>query len=693
LHLITTYPAWYFLICLLAGGLAAFLLYYRDQQLRDFTKGLVAALAILRFTGVTLLVFFLLEPMLKLVFQEVEKPVLVIATDYSSSMTMTADSTKVLQFAESGLNELIASMSDEFEVRTYAFGDEVTENQPDDFTAPETDFSLLLDEVYNRYSNRNLGAVILASDGIYNRGMNPVYQSSKLSVPIYPIAFGDTTTQKDIVLKELVHNQLAYLGNDFPVEVSILGNGYSGRETEVSIAYQGNEITREPVKFNNEGEAVTLRMLINATKTGLQRYTVTVKPLEGEFTAENNQRELYIDVLDSKQKILLAAHSPHPDLRALKLAVETNENYEVTLYLPGDPMPVLEEYNLAILHGLPGANAGIQLASEIKSKKFPVWFILTAQTDIIAFNDLEPGISITNSGGSLNSAGAAFQSSFSLFNFNNEDGFHFSKLPPLQVPFGEYLTTSQGQTMMLQRIGTVNTGFPLFRFNDLNQWKTAVLAGEGIWRWRTMSYADFRSHKVFNDLIQKSVQYLSARDNKDFLRVSGARTFRENEAVTLRAEFYNQAYELFNEPEVLIDIHDEQDLVYEFSFSRTQRAYRLNAGLFPPGNYRYRAKAEDNGRTFLADGTFSVVQVNAEALSTRANHKLLFQLAANSGGSMHYPDNLSALAQEIKNNGELTSVIFERKELSDLINLRWIFFILLALFSAEWFIRKRNGAY
>ncbi len=38
----------------------------------------------------------------------------------------------------------------------------------------------------------NLGAVVLAGDGIYNQGVEPLFAASGLSVPIYTIALGDT---------------------------------------------------------------------------------------------------------------------------------------------------------------------------------------------------------------------------------------------------------------------------------------------------------------------------------------------------------------------------------------------------------------------------------------------------------------------------------------------------------------------
>ena len=82
----------------------------------------------------------------------------------------------------------------------------------------------------NNFSNQNIGALVLVSDGIYNRGSNPVFQAAELQYPVYSVAFGDTTEIKDLLVKKINHNQVAYLGNNFPVEVQIQAKKFAGRD-------------------------------------------------------------------------------------------------------------------------------------------------------------------------------------------------------------------------------------------------------------------------------------------------------------------------------------------------------------------------------------------------------------------------------------------------------------------------------
>ena len=47
--------------------------------------------------------------------------------------------------------------------------------------------------------------------------------------------------------------------------------------------------------------------------------------------------------------------------------------------------------------------------------------------------------------------------------------------------------------------------------------------------------------------------------------------------------------------------------------------------------------------------------------------------------------------EDLKKNNSITSVSYNEKRPDELINLNWIFFLLLFIISAEWFIRKYNG--
>ena len=80
-----------------------------------------------------------------------------------------------------------------------------------------------------------------------------------------------------------------------------------------------------------------------------------------------------------------------------------------------------------------------------------------------------------------------------------------------------------------------------------------------------------------------------------------------------------------------------------------------------------------------------------EALESRADHNLLAQLARRSGARLYYPAQLDRLAEDIK-KANFKPVITADEELKDLINLKWLFFVILAFLTVEWVVRKYSGS-
>src|SRR6185436_20095022 len=101
------------------------------------------------------------------------------------------------------------------------------------------------------YEGQNLGAVILASDGIYNQGSNPVYNNKKLKTTVYTIALGDTTFPRDVLIKRVRSNAIAYLGNSFPIEIEAAAYGYNGTNLSVSVSHNGQVESIQSISSNS----------------------------------------------------------------------------------------------------------------------------------------------------------------------------------------------------------------------------------------------------------------------------------------------------------------------------------------------------------------------------------------------------------------------------------------------------------
>jgi hypothetical protein len=695
LSLITEYPIWFIVLCLLAGAIYAGALYTKDRLNRHFSKPLIVLLAAARFIVVTTIAFFLLNPLLKSTEREVEKPIVVVAQDASESLVVGEDSTFYKGEYLDQLRQISTDLGEDYEVRTYTFGEKVSEGIDSlSYNQKFTDFSDLLDEVYNRYTNRNLGAIVISTDGLYNKGTNPVYAYRKLNVPVYTVAMGDTTPQRDVLIKNVAHNRLAYLGNKFPLEIVTEARQAQGERVTLRVSRGGETLFSENLEIGQESFFKTIPVTLEAKETGLQRYRISVSTIENEVTTVNNVKDIFIDVLDSRQRVLMLASNPHPDLRALKRAISSNDNYKVTSELLSDFDGNTEEYDLVIFHQLPdGTSLSKSTINKTLDSGVPSLFIWGGETNFSDFNELQLGFSLENYRRDFRDVGAIYAPGFSLFTLSEELTGSMDEFPPLSVPFGDVSASAGITPLAYQRIGSVQTEMPLIGFNQTRDTKIGLVAGLGIWRWQLYNYMRTQSHERFDQMITKTVQYLASKEDRSYFRVSGETDLLENERATFEAELYNKSYELINNPDVTITIRDDEGKEYPFTFSKSGEAYSLDAGLLPVGNYTYVAKATLDGSQYTETGEFSVSPIQLELAETRANHQLLINFASENNGQMLYPNELNQLPELIKNKKEIVSVAYEQETLTDLINKKWILALLLGLLAMEWLLRKRNGAY
>ena len=675
----------------MAGGIYAFILYRKDTKFSDISIWIVRFMAFFRFIVVTLLSFLLLSPLLKTVSRSVEKPVIIIAQDNSESIAVGKDSAFYHTEYKKKLQKLIDELGDKYEVRSYSFADKIKELGSTDslkFNEKQTDISAFFDEVETRYSNRNVGAVIIATDGLYNKGSNPIYSTDKIKIPVYTIALGDTTVKKDIILAKVDHNRLAYLGNEFPMEIVVNAKQLKGKTSTLTVTKGDAILFTQVINFNSDGYTTTVPILLQAKEAGLQHYKIKLSALPEEMSAANNYKDVFIDVLDARQKILILSDAPHPDIAALKESIGANQNYEVESYTTDNFNQPLKKYNLIILHSLPSSkNPASKIISEINATNIPVWCISGASTL------LRSNLTMSSASQKTNEVQPVLDQNFPLFTISDELRKAVKNFPAVICPFGNSPVENSSNVLLYQQIGMVQTKSPLMYFNTVGENKIAVFNGEGLWRWRLQDFAANSNHILFDEFVSKTVQYLSVKVDKSFFKVIGKNNFQENEPIEFEGEVYNESYELINEPEVSIVFTNSDNKKFNYTFSKTSNAYRLNGGLMPVGEYKYDAQVKVGDKIYKQHGEYSVSALQIELTNTLADHQLLYSLAKKHNGEMIYPNDLEKLAAKLNARDDIKSVSFSEKKLMDVINLKWIFFLILALLSIEWFMRKRNGAY
>ncbi len=639
---------------------------------------------------VFILCFLLLSPFIKTLFNKIEKPIIIIAQDNSSSILMNKDSMFYSSTYKKNMAGLINKLSQQFNVRTFSFGELLKETFPFNYKEKITNISNVFDEIDSKFYNQNVGALILASDGLYNQGANPLYNSTTPPFTVYTIALGDTTIQRDIILKEVNCNKITFLKNRFPIEIFAIVNKANGKKTHLKIIEKNQVIFDKEYNINSDVFSISETVLLDAKNVGIQHYQVQLTTIDNEISTVNNHKNVYIEVLDGRQNILLLANAPHPDLKALKLCIESNENYKVTTTYYSDFDNNLKPYSLVIVHQIP---ENLMALNQLNKSDVSVLYITGTQTKEKSFNDLNLGVNISNSKGSFNDILATLNPQFSLFTLSENTIKTIKNFPPLIGSFGTFQLKTNGYSLLNQKIGNVETNNPLLLFTTLENKKNAILFGEGIWKWKMQEFLTNKNNDATNEIINKTIQFLAVKDDKNKFKIILEKTFWENEEIVINAELYNDSYELVNTPDVTISFADSSSGKYNFMFNKTSKAYTLNAKILPPGNYHYTASTKLGDKLYVKKGEFQILPLIIEANNTIADIQLLQNLAHKFGGTLFLPNKLDDLADAINNNKNIASIIYEEQEVKEWIHIKWIFLVLIILLSIEWYLRKRNGAY
>ncbi len=688
-YVFSYHPSWLFLVISIAL-LGAFLLYYNTKVWIDLSKKWIWLLAAFRFISLFFIGMLLLGIILKKLDNQRQKPIAFILHDQSESIVQTKDST----FYRSGflrdLERLKKQLDSKFEVVASGFSENILSNIDSNYSYKVTNISNTINQIYDQYANQNIGAIILSSDGIYNSGQNPIYTiSRKPNLPIFSVGLGDTTVSKDILISGIVNNDIAFLGNDFPVEINLLQNGYSNQKVKIEIHENGKLIQSKNVMFEEGQSDISVYFQFKAEAIGYRKYTATVSQLDGEFTYKNNIQNFYINVIDGRQKILLTYSYIHPDIAALNFVIKNNKNYDLTVKPISEVSEDLSAFDLIIVHNY--QKQSNKLDDLIASNEVPFLHIVGVNADFQSISRFNIGLN----GNGGNSEDIVFEGNvnFKEIIFNQSIFSLLSNAPPLKAPQGNISFSEGIQTIAFQKIGNIALSKPLIYSSQKQDNKYAVILGEGLWRWRLYDQLQNKTTKNFEEFFSQIITYLAIKENKDPFKINLEKEYEESDQIIVRSELYNASYQLTNDTEVKYKLIDEEGKVFDYVFFKTNDSYILELGRLKQGVYEWQATTRLENENYMKSGRFVVKEVKKELLNLSANHRLLKNLSMNTNGSFYLPKDLGQLKDDLLKREDIVSITYQEKSFIDIIDYKWIFILILLLLVSEWFIRKFHGGY
>lgn len=627
-----------------------------------------------------------------------------VVIDNSSSMILK-DSTSRAEKIKSISEELKNSFGN---IQFLLFGDSVRAiNDLSDITFK--DKTTNIEKVFEFISGQNssTASLTIISDGILNNGGTPLYAAEQGGFPVYTTGIGDTSAIKDVSISKVAYNAITYVDNSSPVIVSIKNTGFAGKKITVELFEENRSIGIKTLELSKSGLDKT-EFYYTPAKSGTKRLFVTTSVLPEEENKENNKNVFFIEVRDNKLNLLIISGSPSSDLSFVKNAVASDKNYDVTLFTRINNDKVIGGENLAgkldsadviFFIGYPHRNSPeseIKMINQTVAKnKTPVMFLLSTATDIAKLKTLEKllpvSISSVKSGFTQVQPEIIAPQSSLLGNNASDPVIAWNNLPPVHKTNSTFTQKPGAAIISKIKIKGIPDEGILIASEDIPGKRSIIVTASEIWRWKLLRTRE--NDEILDSFINNSLKWLTIPEDKKQVTIKTVKkVFSAGETVDISAQVYDEAFNPVNNAEIKVEVTGNQDNLVT-TLSATQNGlYSGEINVTRPGYYNFSGTATRAGQSLGKDnGSFSIGEVNAEKETTVMNVNFLRRLSIISGGKYIPAENINELMQEIKLSNSGMRIFSTGTIELKLWSEEWLLYILIILFTIEWFFRKRNG--
>jgi hypothetical protein len=663
-------------LSLVVAGCLSFYQYLYKAKNKSKVSLFLALLRLMSIFGILLL---LINPTVTKNTLETVKTPLPIIVDNSSSISFLNAKEKTLELYKKIMSN--SGLQDKFDIQSYQFDGEFQVSEKFDFKGTQTNLDVVAKKLKSINKN-SIFPTIIITDGNQTSGNDYVY-SFTAATKVFPLIVGDTTTFLDFKVDQLNVNKYAFYKNKFPVEAFLHYSGTKNATVDFTISQGNSVVSKQSISFSPSKKTVIVKALLAANKVGLQVFKATISSKEKEKNTYNNLKNFAVEVIDQKTNVAIVAAINHPDIGALKHAIETNAQRKVTLIKPND-FKSLQAYNVIIFY---------QPTSEFKSVFDAVrsagvnTFIITGNNTDFTFLNQQQNNLLFKMSGQKEDYLAEFNTQFNLFAVDN---IGFENFPPLQNPFGNITTKGNTSVLLSSKIRAIATSAPLLAFAENQGRRTAYLLGENSWKWRLQSHIDRQSFEKFDAFVDKIIQFLVSTNAKKALLVAHESFYDSGEAIGITAQYFNKNYEFDERAQLTIAVtNTKTKQTKNYDLLKSNNSFKVNLDGLAAGNYNFSVKELNSKNTYSSH--FEVLDFEIEKQFVNPDIAKLTQVAAQTQGKVYFPDQIDVLIKSLLDNEEYQAVQKNTTSKTPLIDWVWLLVLISFFLSVEWFVRKYNG--
>ncbi|MBN2021419.1 MAG: hypothetical protein JW809_01375 [Pirellulales bacterium] len=736
----------YLLVVVVAAGLL--LLWALVRSGRVTGRGRRASLAALRLAAMGLIVLALLRPTLVTVERQRQAATLAVLCDASRSMSVPDASggrktryEAMRQCLEDAREEL-SLLARDFEVRPYAFDAtarlvELTDGRialPEKPEGRETAMGLSLEDVLREEAGKRVLGIVLLGDGAQRayapRDLAPQTAAAgmkRLGQPLFTVGFGQALglgEAKDVAIKQLLVDSTVFVKNDLPVEAQIRVDGFVNREIPVRLWFETSpgkmeRVAQEVIKPAADGQLLPVRFHYTPQTPGQFKLALDVPEQPGELATTNNRQSTFVTVRAGGLNVLyIEGFPPRVDTKYLRRALDASPDVDVDFVSlsarsrPGDLADRLKPGRYAVIV-LGDVDASLFTPDELRSmaeavsrgaglvmlggyQSFgPGGYAETPLADVLPvqmtrFERQKPDDPIRPDmhwPGPIQMRPSRYGSTHFAMRLaadRQKSQELWGKLPPLDGA-NRFDKLKPGALVL----ATDQRDRPLLVQQSFGAGRAMAFGGDTTWRWRMHGFEDEHA-RFWRQMILWLARKDEAAEGNVWVKLA-----RRRIGPGERLEFTAGAQSATGD--AVEDATLDAEAVLPEGTARPLRLTRRGSswhGSFGDtrlaGDYAIRVTARQ-GQTPLgaAQARFLVFEQDLELDNASADVSALESLAAMTDGESIAPEELSGLLARLRGG---TESLEEQTEVKRTLWDSWpLFLLLVALWTAEWYLRKRWG--
>ncbi|HWP58397.1 MAG TPA: glutamine amidotransferase [Candidatus Acidoferrales bacterium] len=730
-------------ICLVAAGVCALLVYQHRQLRRRFGLPKSVLLTALRGIVYALLVLFLFNPTFLESRAAALRQPLVVLIDTSQSMNLAADPARagsesriewVKKTLLDGQQPWLQRLARDYDLRLYAFGTEVKALTPGALAALQADAqgSRILDALDEAKKQAGAAGIILFTDGIAN-GERAAAETGALSVPVVPVGVGSVAGYVDARLADLSVPRFAFRDREVKLDLAVQAYGLKGKSLALFFNRDRNLISTRTIHVDQDPFEQKIALGYTPREVGTHSFTLSLAPQTGEEITHNNRKEFKIDVRRDKIRVLTLSGSPSWNYRFLRMALKQDPFIDLVSFVflrtPTDSVDVPD--NQLSLIPFPTdeifleelKNFDVVVFEDFSYRSYFNSLYLEKVRDFVrnggglamlggarsfdsggyhetALSELLP---VRSNGKGAFLTGLKYRAALTAAGKNhpvtrllpepqaNEEMWR--RMPPLSTL--NPTTSGSGEVLLATAGDGADGGRPLLAVGKFGKGRTLALMSDDFWRWSFVAAGQKENPQGHLKLVRQAVRWLAQEpsfEQVEILPVGDRRA--PGEKIQFKIRVLKDDFTPAAQAAVRLRVVDPEG--ERIPLDALPEGEQFSAEFVPAreGSYRLEAEAELAGRLLGKDSeSFVVAFPYGELDDGRPRPDFLEDLARKSGGefvpSSDWRD--ERFEKALARLKELApSEIVEIRQVR-LWNNLWLFSLLLALLSLEWWCRRRWG--